>query len=79
MTDRLMNDIKLTSDTRDFKSTVKTRKPIDVKVVKPKITEKDVEKMYKNEREELWNKLIDNGVENLSENDKKVLQYLAKY
>jgi len=73
----LLREIQLTSDTRTDRTVVKPIKTI--KVTETVLTEEDVDKMYKNEREALWNKLIDNGVENLSENDKNVLQYLAKY
>ena len=32
----------------------------------------------KSEKEELMNQLMDNGIENLTENDKKILPFLAK-
>jgi hypothetical protein len=82
MTDRLMNDIKLTSDTRDFKSTMKSNEITESKIVKKEITEKEIEKMTKQEREilfnELFNEMMDKGVEKMSENDKKILELLAK-
>lgn len=78
MTDRLMNDIKLTSDTRDFKSSIKSKKISDAKVIKPKLTEKEISEMTKTQKEKILNEMIDNGLEKLSENDKKILELLAK-
>jgi hypothetical protein len=34
--------------------------------------------MSKTEKDELWNKIIDSGVENLTEEDKIILQLLSK-
>ena len=42
------------------------------------INETDIEKMTKNEKDDLMNQLMDNGIENLTENDKKILPLLAK-
>lgn len=42
------------------------------------VTEKEVQSMTKFEKEELFNQIIDNGVENLTEHDKKILNLLAK-
>jgi hypothetical protein len=82
MTDRLMNDIRLTSDTRDFKSSIKSKKISNTKVVKPKITEKEINAMTKEQKEnlfnEMFNEMMDKGVEEMSENDKKILELLAK-
>lgn len=78
MTDRLMNDIRLTSDTRDFKSSIKSKKITDTKVIKTKITEKEISEMTKTQKEKILNEMIDNGLEKLSENDKKILELLAK-
>ena len=66
MTERLMNDIKLTSDTRDFKSSIKSKKISEAKVVKPKITEKEINAMTKEQKElrfnEMFNEMMDKGV-----------------
>lgn len=82
MTDRLMNDIKLTSDTRDFKSSVKKRKIVDVKPVKKILTEQEISSMTKEEKSkifnEMFNEMIDNGLEKISSEDKKILELLAK-
>jgi hypothetical protein len=42
------------------------------------ITEADVNKMTKDEKDNLYNKLIDNGVDKLTDNDKKILILLCK-
>jgi len=82
MTERLMNDIKLTSDTRDFKSSIKSKKISEAKVVKPKITEKEINAMTKEQKElrfnEMFNEMMDKGVGEMSETDKKILELLAK-
>lgn len=73
----LLREIQLTSDTRTDRIVIKSAKKI--KITDTVITEAEVDKMSKYERETLFDKLIDNGVENLTENDKKVLGFLAKY
>jgi len=75
--DDLLREILLTSDTRSDRIFVKPI--IDAETIEVIITEKDIEKMSKYEREELFNKIIDNGVDKMSENDKKVLNFLSKY
>ena len=69
----LLKTIKLTSDTKDDKATIRAS-------VKPKrkIRKEDVEKMSKSDREEMINDIIDNGIENLTEEDKKLVKLLAK-
>jgi hypothetical protein len=47
-------------------------------VIDKTINPDTIDKMSKKEREELLNQLIENGVENLTENDKKILPLLAK-
>lgn len=42
------------------------------------ITEESISKMTTKEKEILFNKLLDNGTENLTDNDKKILPLLAK-
>lgn len=42
------------------------------------VTEKDIESMTKSEKQDLFNKIIDAGVENLTEHDKKILDLLVK-
>jgi len=50
----------------------------DAKIVTDIITESDIQNMSRNERETLLNKIMDNGVENMTENDKKILPLLVK-
>lgn len=42
------------------------------------VTEKDIDVMTKVEKQDLFNKIIDAGVENLTEHDKKILDLLVK-
>lgn len=74
----LLREIHQTADTRNYGT---RPKPINIetKIRERVITESEIDKMYKSDREILFNKLIDKGPENLSENDKNILQYLAKY
>ena len=75
-TSELLREINMTSDTKNY-SKLK-RQPNNIKKPDRKITEKDIEKMTKKDKEELWNKIVDNGVENMSEEDKNLLQLLSK-
>jgi hypothetical protein len=48
-------------------------------VVRPrKLTESEIEDMTPREREEIMNKIIDNGVENMTDYDKKIMPLLVK-
>ena len=47
-------------------------------VTKCLVTEKDIECMTKAEKQDLLNKIIDSGIENLTEHDKKILDLLIK-
>lgn len=67
---------KFSGTTRTF-STAKD-KITDAEIVNDVITQVDIEKMSRDEREMLLNKIMDNGIENMSENDKKILPLLAK-
>ena len=65
--------IEMTSDTKNRVVSMKKS------VIKEKfITLEDMAKMSKKDKEEFQNKLIDRGVENLTEEDKKMLQNLWK-
>jgi len=59
---------------------VKVDKPIDVKtVLNPrKITEEQIKNMSFAEKQDAMNKIIDSGVENLTDYDKKMLNLLVK-
>lgn len=76
-TNDLINAIE---DAKIIQETSRKNKGINVKtVLKPKrITETDIENMTLKEKEEIINKIIDNGVENMTEYDKKILPLLAK-
>lgn len=77
----LLREINLTSDTKSDR--IRFKDVQDVEVIEKRITEKDIDKMYRTDREELWNNIMDFnmkiGVENMSEYDKTLLQILAKY
>jgi hypothetical protein len=48
-------------------------------VVRPKrLTESEIEDMTPREREEIMNKIIDNGIENMTDYDKKIMPLLVK-
>ncbi len=71
---------KVFMDSNRAKSSKISTKNLDVDTVKDEyeISEVDIEKMVPSEKQEMINKLIDNGVENLTEKDKKLLQLLSK-
>lgn len=75
-TEELLREINLTSDTRNPRTS--SRRESYRKVVEKKITPEDIEKMSKDEKDKLWNKIIDNGVEKMTEEDKNLLQILSK-
>ncbi len=55
-----------------------TKNKVEKAVREKVIGEKEIESMSTEEKSDLFNKLLDSGIENLSENDKKLLQLLAK-
>jgi len=65
---------------------IETASDIEYKNVKPprvekkryEITEADINNMTKEEKNDLYNRLIDNGVDKLTDNDKKILTLLCK-
>jgi hypothetical protein len=63
----LLNVVK---DSKNIKKPIKTNKQ--------EITEETISKMTNKEKEILFNKLLDNGTENLTDNDKKILPLLVK-
>lgn len=71
---------ELDTKTSDFLKTI----AVDVKKIEPieevevELTEADIESFTKNEKEELLNKYIDNGLENLTEKDKNIMRILSK-
>lgn len=80
-----VDKIKLSDISKDLReqilssqSTLKNKDVIYVKPEKTSLTIDDVKKMSKKEKENLWNKIIDNGVENMSEEDKIILKFLSE-
>ena len=76
ITDELIDEINLSMNKRHIK--VKTKDVKNVKVYEKKITLDDIKKMTVKEKEEIQNKIIDNGVENMTQYDKKILKNLWK-
>ena len=72
--DKFLKEVQMTSDTRN--NNVFRKENIAVKEVK--VTKEDIAKMTNKEKEELQNKIIDNGVENMTDNDKEILGILWK-
>jgi hypothetical protein len=84
-----MTDQTLQDRASEFLKDIKVSEPIDIKgysrplrrelrkEVKPKqLTKEEVEKMTIKEKQELQDKIIDNGVENMTEYDKEILSFL---
>lgn len=66
---KTVTDIQFTSVTTTMMTAVK---------YEYELSEEDIKKMTKDEKDDLYNKLIDNGVDNLTDNDKKILMLLVK-
>jgi hypothetical protein len=76
MSEDFLRTINLSSDTKATKTeTKKTKKQNKVTNILDPLK---IEKMSTYEKDELLNKLIDNGIEKLSEHDKTLLPLLAK-
>ena len=83
-----LNQINNETITEEFLKAVDEVKPIDpsyigsIKLEKPEkvkiITEEDISKMSRTEKDRMVNVLLENGVENLNELDKKILGLLSK-
>lgn len=80
-----LNKNNLDSRTVEFLKTMRSSQKIEDAVIeddkdvpRPLLTESDIEKMSKQEKEDLMNQIMDNGLENLTEYDKKILPLLAK-
>jgi hypothetical protein len=76
----LMSAIEDAKIIQENSKKIKTDKPIDVKtVIKPKkLTKDEIDSMTIKEKETLMNSIIDKGVENLTDYDKKILPLLVK-
>lgn len=76
-TNNFLNSITNSVNISDIKfSSITTTGEIIVK--QNNYTEQDIEKMTKVEKDNLYNKIIDNGIDNLTDNDKKILTLLCK-
>jgi len=76
-----MNDEELKNKSEEFLSVLKTETTTahtETIATKCVVTEKDILVMTKTEKQDLFNKIIDAGVENLTEYDKKILDLLVK-
>lgn len=71
MDTEFLKSIELSSDTKTTYNTKTIAK-------NKQLSEDQVAKMTRKEKDDLWNKIMDNGVENLTEQDKKLLQILSK-
>jgi len=76
MNDNFLKTVSLSSDTKEMKSAKKsTRNSVKNN---NKLDLKNIEKMSPSEKQDLLNELIDSGLDNLTEEDKKLLPLLAK-
>jgi hypothetical protein len=79
---RASNLMDAIEDAKIIQENSKKYKGFDVGVktaTKPKkFTESEIEDMTPREREEIMNKIIDNGVENMTDYDKKIMPLLVK-
>ena len=76
----LLNAIEDAKVIKEDNKKIKISKPITVKgSIRPRrLTEEEIENMTLKEKQEAMNKIIDSGVENLTDYDKKMLTLLAK-
>lgn len=72
----LSKAIEMTSDTKNTKANIKGKSTS--KTITEKLSDSDIKKMSVSQRETMLNKIMDKGVKNLSEDEKKLLQRLAK-
>lgn len=80
-----MNEDELKNKSVDFLSVLRddlmtTTTTAHTETIETKclVTEKDIDKMTKIEKQHLFDKIIDAGIENLTEYDKKILDLLVK-
>lgn len=76
MTNRLLRDISMSSSTRNQNSPPKAPKAKKPQNNHP--TEEEIGKMTKDEKDNWLNRFIDNGLENLTDSEKKIIELLAK-
>lgn len=68
-----LKDVEMSSSTKDVKSHVR---PLRTSLKTNKLTKEDISKMTYKEKTDLQDKIIDNGVENMTEYDKEILSFL---
>ena len=78
-----MDEEELKNKSVDFLNVLKNDSKIttaytETVATKCLVTEKEIELMTKSQKQDLFNKIIDAGVENLTEHDKKILDLLVK-
>jgi hypothetical protein len=76
-TDSLIQEISSTTISNKYKKILKDKKDKSRQTVENKISLAEIETMSANDKNELMNKLIDKGVQNLSEHDKLLLSKLS--
>jgi len=76
MSDNFLKNMSFSSENKEVKKVNKNSN--DFIKIKNKLNKKSIEKMSVVEKQELLNELIDSGLQNLTENDKKLLTLLAK-
>jgi hypothetical protein len=67
-----MDEVALQDKTDNLLDAVGESKPVEV------LTETDILELTQDEKDDLLNKFIDNGLENLTEDDKKIINLLSK-
>lgn len=67
-----------TNNTHEVKRRVRPLRQQPPPIPPQKISEEDIAKMTKEDKNDFWNRIIDKGVENLSDYDKSLLQILSK-
>ncbi len=76
---KLMNLEEMDRKMELFKTVVESDEiPTPTIEEKKELTEDDVNKMNSIEKKKLFDKLLDNGIDKLTENDKKIMPFLVK-
>jgi hypothetical protein len=76
-----LNDTDLEEKARELLHSIEDARTIDniTKTKKVKVlTEADIAKMTKIEKQEMFDKILDKGADNFTENDKKIMPFLVK-
>jgi hypothetical protein len=68
-----LKDVEMSSSTKDIKSHIR---PLRQSLKTDRLTKDDISKMTHKEKNDLQDKIIDNGVENMSEYEKEILSFL---